>query len=177
MRQLFKILLCVLFGAASSVAPASAYAADKGQLVKAAFLYNFTKFVTWPGELSIASRSSINICVIGNNTLGDATAVFKEGSTATLTINAKILSSSPTTPGECHIAFLTTSQPRALAKQLQAASILTVSDAESFAENGGMIGFVEENNKIRLVVNKLAVEQAGLKIDAQLLEIARKVIQ
>lgn len=163
-----------------AIAPVVANAADKEQLVKAAFLYNFTKFVSWPGDLAISNRSGINICVIGSNSLGDATSVFKQGSTPTLSINAKILSALPTAAGECHIAFIGASAKASagsLVKSLHAMSILTVSDIDDFADNGGIIGFINENNKIRLVVNKAAAEAAGLKVDAQLLEIARKVIQ
>lgn len=159
---------------------AVAYAASKEALVKAAFIYNFTKFVAWPGDLGIASRSNISICIIGSNSLGDATGVFKQGSTASLTIDAKMISNAPAEKGECHIAFISASEKArvgSLLQSLKATSTLAVSDMEGFAESGGMVEFINEDNKVKLVVNRASTEQAGLKVDAQLLEIARKVIQ
>jgi hypothetical protein len=182
MRLFLKsCLLAVCSGALSLMVVVSpAYAVDKEQAVKAAFLYNFTKFIAWPADLSITNRTSINICVIGTNSLGDATKLFSQGSTPNLTITAKLLASAPTAAGECHIAFISASEkPRmgSLIKSLQQTSTLAVSDADGFAENGGAIGFINEKNKIRLVINKTAIEQAGLKVDAQLLEISSKVIR
>ena len=54
--------------------------------------------------------------------------------------------------------------------------MLTVSDIDNFADSGGMIGFVTNDNKIKVEVNTKAVTSAGLRVDAQLLEIAVKVI-
>ena len=59
---------------------------------------------------------------------------------------------------------------------LRGQPVLTVSDIGNFAESGGMIGFVTDDNKVKVEVNAKAITSAGLRVDAQLLEIAVKVI-
>lgn len=157
-----------------------AQAADKGQLVKAAFLYNFTKFVSWPDDMDITVRNDITICIMGANSLGDATSVFDKASTATLRIYARIINAVPSEPGSCHMVYIDSSQAArlpSLIAQSQAIHALTVSDIDQFIDKGGMIGFVSADNKIRLDINRPAATAANLKIDAQLLEIARKVVR
>ena len=56
-------------------------------------------------------------------------------------------------------------------------ALLTVSDIDNFAERGGMIGFTTQENKVKLVINPKAATAAGMRIDAQLLEIASRVIE
>ena len=54
--------------------------------------------------------------------------------------------------------------------------ILTVGEADRFAEDGGAIGFCTEDNKIRFEVNLDAAGKAGLKISAKLLALAKTVL-
>jgi hypothetical protein len=59
---------------------------------------------------------------------------------------------------------------------LGGASVLTVGDCKGFAEQGGMINFVLENDRVQFEVNRKAAEQAGLKISSKLLSVAKSVI-
>lgn len=155
-----------------------AYASEKEQLVKAAFLFNFIKFASWPSPIDIASQQEINICILGDNTLGRASEVIEKGSSSKLAINARQISSAPTAPGQCHVVFITnTARVESFISQSHAQMALTVSDADGFVQRGGIIGFVKERNKIRLHINKGAADRAGIQLDAQLLEIAGKVIR
>ena len=58
---------------------------------------------------------------------------------------------------------------------LKGRSILTVSDLEDFAQDGGVICFVLVDNKIRLRVNLDAAKQAGLTLSSKLLRPAQIV--
>lgn len=170
------LAICVL--AIGIVYPA--YAADKEQQVKAAFLYNFTKFTSWPSPIDLPSMASINICVLGTNTLDDAIEIIEKGSTATLKISARQISLPPTRPGECHVVFVSQSMAGNISNvlaQMANSQSLTVSDVDGFVDKGGMVGFVKLGNKIRLYINKGAVDAASLKLDGQLLEIADKVLR
>lgn len=159
---------------------ARADGASREYLVKAAFLYNFVKFVEWPGDLSVSLQKKLDICVIGNNPFNSAGSIFKEASTPSLALNLTQESSPEAAASHCHIVFISGSERGRVASILQALNgrpVLTVSDADSFAQSGGMIGFVIVDNKVKLVVNRGAIEAAGMRIDAQLLEIAMSVIR
>lgn len=174
-KRIFACGIAVLF---SLLMPFAAAASGKEQLVKAAFLFNFTKFVSWPSPYAINEISEMTICQLGQDDLGSGADVLKKGSTAALKINTKIITSPPTEPGICHIIYVTSNnQIQSAIANAKYNKALTVSNADKFTNQGGMIGFVNEDNKIRLHINKTAAENAGLKLDAQLLEIARKVIR
>ena len=178
MRHLLTSIMAIALCVVGVVYPV--YAADKSQLVKAAFLYNFTKFTSWPKPLDLPSQSHINICILGKNTLGDATGVFSKASTSSLKISAKHITSPPSKAGTCHVLYITQSMSGNLESVLRQSAnsyALTVSDIPKFADIGGMIGFVKSGNKIRLHINKGTADTAGLKLSAQLLEIADKVVR
>jgi len=52
-------------------------------------------------------------------------------------------------------------------------SILTVSDIENFASQGGIIGFIEQNGKVRFEINLDAAQQSKIRINSRLLNLAR----
>ncbi len=162
-----------------SQTPADAYAQDKDYYVKAAFLYKFIKFVEWPGDKNIASQNAIDVCVIGETELIQAAPVFKGASTPTLSLALVEEKNPDRVAAHCHILFIGDVGAEAMADILRSVKgkpVLTVSDNEGFAERGGIIGFVMEENKVKLAVNTKSASEAGLRIDAQLLEIALKVI-
>ncbi|MEO8210448.1 MAG: YfiR family protein, partial [bacterium] len=51
--------------------------------------------------------------------------------------------------------------------------ILTVGEADGFCENGGMIQFYTEKNKIKLEINSEASRLASLNISSKLLAVAK----
>jgi hypothetical protein len=152
---------------------------NKESLIKAAFVYNFVKFVQWPGALAIGGLTHIDICVLGNSSMSQTGAVFRQASTPKLSLNLTSESSAGAASGHCHIVFISSSEAARLDEilaQLKTKPVLTVSDISGFADRGGMIGFTTEDNKVKLEVNPKAAAAAGLHIDAQLLEIARHVV-
>src|SRR5690606_415551 len=85
-RRFFRYGIAMCLAVAFSWRPI--YAADnKEYLVKAAFIYNFVKFVEWPGEKNISKQSNINICVMGNSPMIETGAVFKQASTSQLSLS------------------------------------------------------------------------------------------
>jgi TRAP-type mannitol/chloroaromatic compound transport system permease large subunit len=118
--------------------------------------------------------------VLGDDAIGSAGAVFKAASTAKLKLSLVQEVVPQNAALHCHIVFISKSEV-AIYKDIVAAlkgqPVLTVSDMENFAEQGGMIGFVSSDNKVKVEVNTKAVTSAGLRVDAQLLEIAVKVIE
>jgi len=80
--------------------------------------------------------------------------------------------------GDCNILYVGDEEPRRAQGALQAvrnSPVLTVSDAEGFADTGGVIGLVYADNRIQFEVNLAAAQRAGLKIASQVLKLARAV--
>lgn len=162
------------------VSPLSAHAQDdKEYLIKATFIYKFAKFVEWPAERQIGRQSVVDICVVGSSPLMRAGAVFREASTAGLTLSLVEVNNWQNAASHCHMVFIGASEEARMPEilsSLKGKPVLTVSDIDGFVEKGGIIGFVMVDNKVKLTVNSKSAADAGLRIDAQLLEIALKVI-
>jgi hypothetical protein len=146
--------------------------------VKAAFIYNFVKFMEWPAEAFAAGNDPLRICVLGENPFGGELARTVEGKKINgRALTVKQFSDSRMAKG-CHVLFVSASE-RGRAPQvldaLRDSSTLTVSETEEFIRMGGMIKFVLEDGKVRFEVNLRASEQARLKISAKLLSLARRV--
>jgi hypothetical protein len=152
---------------------------NKEYLVKAAFIYNFVKFVEWPGAKAISQQSKIDICVLGETPLSNTGNVFAAASTAKLALSLVQENNLKNIASHCHVVFISRSENSKLGSVLAALKgqpVLLVSDMDDFANAGGMIGFVLDDNKIKIAVNKKAVTSSGMRVDAQLLEIAHEVI-
>jgi hypothetical protein len=147
--------------------------------VKAAYLYNFGKFVRWQAD-RVSSPGSLEICVLGKDPFGtvlDSTIAGEsiEGRKITVGRIARVQDAEP-----CSILFISTSEASRLGSILTAAqhlSALTVSDLPHFVEQGGMIGFVMQDGRIRFDVNRAAAEQSHLILSSELLKVATKVIE
>lgn len=147
--------------------------------VKAAFIYNFAKFVEWPAESFADTSTPMRICVLGENPFGQELMRTVNGKK----INGRDLLVSNFVELHlvkgCHVLFLGSSErgriPQVL-QNLRGASTLTVGETSDFAHGGGMIRFVLEGGKVRFEVNLAASEQAHLKISSKLLSLARAVL-
>jgi hypothetical protein len=143
--------------------------------VKAAFLFNFTRFVDWPPSSRNAPfcigvdgadpfNGTMEGVVKGRSVGGRAIAIkhFKPGDDATA----------------CQIVFISASDPRkaaAILAQFKAVPILTVGDAPGFCKIGGVIGFSVQGNKVKLDINPEAALRARLQISSKLLSLASLV--
>lgn len=142
--------------------------------IKAAFLYNFAKFVDWPEEPAGTSAPLV-IAVFGRDPFGPSL----EQTVAGKTVNGRPLLIRRTSRLEellpCHILFVSSSEKRRLNQIWQAldnASVLTVSDMEEFLGLGGAVGFLIEESKIRSGINLQAARRTGLRISSRLLSLA-----
>lgn len=148
--------------------------------VKAAYLYNFGRFVEWPPTAPSANANSFQLCVLGKDPFGPALYKTIAGeSIGGKYVVAKQVSS-PQDAGDCREVFISASEDGQLAAILPAldeARTLTVSDMPQFVQRGGMIEFVSQSNRIRFQVNLTAAQHAGLTLSSQLLKVATKVIR
>jgi hypothetical protein len=145
--------------------------------VKAAFLYNFLKFVDWPAQSFANDSSPFIIGVVGNDTFNSAIDQAVSGKTANgRPIVIKRFASSKTL-SYCHILFISPSERDRFRQILgtTGSGVLTVSETDGFAQIGGIVNFTLVDSKVRFEINQSAAERAGLKISAKLLSLARVV--
>ena len=145
--------------------------------VKAAYLYNFGRFVEWPAKVSAASEF-FSICVLGDDPFGasfDAT-IAGESINGKKVVVTRI--TKPQDAASCRILFISSSEESRLKEilaTLDKMSVLTVSDISQFTRRGGMIQFVPEANRVRFEVNLTNAEHAALTLSSQLLKVAVSV--
>jgi uncharacterized protein DUF4154 len=148
--------------------------------VKAAFLYNFVKFVDWPASAFPPTGDAVVIGVIGNDPFGGILDQVLQGKTCCHDRKLVVRRFERIEHvSECHVLFISSSEEARLADILQilnGASVLTVGEMGRFAERGGMIGFQRADNKLRFEINTDAASRAGLTISSQLLKLATRVI-
>jgi YfiR/HmsC-like len=149
--------------------------------IKAGYLYNFTKFITWPES----NDSTFNLCLLGNDPFGGIIEPIEKKSAFAKPIRIIRLDETGFLSGsdlksDCHILYVSNSNnPKTVFEKIQAnpnkGGTLVVGEGENFAAKGGMIGFVRRDSKIKLQINLQSVKQTHLKISAKLLEIAELV--
>ena len=161
------------------VLPGGAAAQEANEYeVKAAFLYNFAKFVEWPNNVSPDPNAPMVIGILGKDPFGGELDRAIEGRS----VNGHRLAIKRFSTLEayqyCHILFVSSSERNNLARILAHignSSVLTVSETERFAQIGGIINFTTIENRIRFEINRAAAERVGLKISSRLLSLGRVV--
>lgn len=141
--------------------------------VKAAFLYNFSRFVNWPETPVQAFR----LCILGDNPFDEVldTLIGKTVHESILVVEEL---TSLNNVHECQIVYLGRSMERQLQPALAEIArypVLTVSDIDDFTERGGMIGLTLAGNRVRFEINSQAAGDAGLTISSKLLSLATNV--
>jgi len=145
--------------------------------VKAAYLYNFGRFIEWPRVVT-AKSGPFTVCVLGQDPFGSTLDATMAGETiAGRNVVAKRIATTQESVN-CQIVFLSAAEAGRLNKimeDLDKAAVLTVSDMPQFAQRGGMIQFVLEGNRVRFEVNLTATQHAGLTVSSDLLKVATAV--
>ncbi len=170
-------ITAVFFVALAATAAAQSDRAPEYQ-VKAAFLYNFAKFVDWPSQAFPSPSAPLRICVLGQNPFGDSL----RGIVQDKFISGRAISNeqvdSATQARTCHILFISRSEAagmqRALA-HLRNLPVLTVGDSSDFLPLGGVINMVLEQDRVRFEISLAAAQRQHLKISSKLLAVARVV--
>jgi hypothetical protein len=146
--------------------------------VKAAFLYNFAKFVEWPSQAFETPRDPIMICVLGHNPFGNALEEVIRGKSmggrAIVFREVNDIEQANT----CQILFVgaaNNKRYRSLCVNLKPVGILTVGEAQGFAVGGGVIQFKLDGGRVRFEINVEAAERQQLHISSKLLSLAQIV--
>ena len=157
---------------------AGARAQEDEYQVKAAFLYNFAKFVDWPAKSFSSPGDPVVICILGQNPFGDALSEAVRGKVLEgRSFEVRLISDLPQKSG-CQILFVNSANRqrfRSMAGSLKGGGILTVGEAPGFIDDGGIINFKLEGGRIRFEINVEAAGQARLSISSKLLSLAQIV--
>ena len=148
--------------------------------VKAAYLFNFLKFVQWPEDAFQDLLAPIVIGIVGDDPVGGALPYVVAGKT----VQGRDLVIRKYHAGEdlrgCHILFISASEKKRLPQllaSLHGSGVLTVAYMDHFVESGGMVQFLIEESRVRITIGIDATSQARLKISSKLLSLARTVTE
>jgi hypothetical protein len=143
--------------------------------VKAAFLFNFAKFVEWPAQAFKSADSPVEICVLGPNPFGFSLANAVEGKAVGSRKFVVLEVRDAQQASECQIVFVSAAawiRSRAVLGDIKKCCVLTVGETEEFIAGGGMINLRLENARVRVEINPDAAARAGLRISSKLLSLA-----
>lgn len=149
--------------------------------VKAAYLFNFVKFVSWPDKVYDDDKGAVVMGILGDDPFGDTLDDMVKGKTLEgHPVLIRRFESFDEGQAEllrkCHVLFICYSEKDRLPgilRVLKGAPVLTVSEIEKFPLLGGMILFDQEGQRITLAINPKAAERAQLTISSKLLQVAK----
>jgi len=162
-----------------SALPAQGQASSPSEYqLKAAFLFNFAKFIEWPQDAFAGPQSPFAICVFGKDPFGNSL----DEVLANKTVGDRSISIQRTKAiaelRHCQIVFVSHPETERVADivgALEGTNVLLVGESEGFAASGGMIEFTLEQGRVRFSINPDAAEHANLRFSSKLLALAKIV--
>lgn len=177
LRHISRYLAAIALIASILHTPGYARTVSDEDRVKAAFVFNFIKFVEWPEGSFDNSTASLNVCVWGNE--ADAASMMGLDQKTAKQRTLKVVAVSGTGDlARCHVLFLTRRSRGSFKNILRSIAdkkILSVSDIAGFAPNGGQIGLFKADDQMRFAINVEATQRSGLRMSSQLLKFGKIV--
>jgi hypothetical protein len=146
------------------------WAQQDERAVRAAFVFNLTKYVSWPH-----ARERLVIGVIGEGNMGPVLKQVLEGKVSDGRPIAVVIHSSDADLRECDLLYVAESSPariRSILDRVSSRAVLTVGDTEQFTRTGGMVGLVRSGDQIEIEVNLNALRSRQLEMSSRLLKMA-----
>jgi hypothetical protein len=176
-RIIALVLVTISVLSASPVARAQGNPPTDYQL-KAAFLFNFAKFIDWPNSSFASPQSLFAICILGQDPFGSVLDDTLKGKTIGGRPIAVRRLKDKAEGRQCQMVFVSSSESRHLAEiigSLQVANVLLVGESNGFAVLGGTIELTLEDSHIRFAINTDAADRSGLTVSSKLLALAKIV--
>lgn len=147
--------------------------------LKAAFLYNFPHFISWPGQHFDGERRVFHYCVMGADLVESTLQkLISEQQDGNRWLHYK-LDMVTDRFDDCHLLFIGKDIKHRrigdIVHQLDDKAVLTVSDLHHFAYDNGMIELVRKENRVAVVVNMNAISEKGFSVSSKLLRFATVV--
>ena len=172
MRKSLAVLWLFFSGLCASPAQATTFEESD---VKAAFLYYFFHFITWPERGSESAKTPYEFCVVRQGPVVNALElVLASPKAAKTAVNISEISDAQKV-SSCDYVFIDSASEeyaQTIIATARGEAILTVSDVEGFAGMGGMIELKHSSNRISVLINVDALNAQGLKASSKLLKLA-----
>jgi hypothetical protein len=188
-RGAFRLLLAVGLGALVLIGTVdrsslraqddAEEAASRESRIKAAYLFQFGRYIEWPEKAFPNAKSPFLIGVMDGQYVAENLEQIAESKKIQDRAIQVRRYSSPDEAKPCHILYLSgslasESQAKVIRRMAQQ-GVLLVGESEEFLNWGGVVRFVVEDNKVRIYIARKAAQREGLTISAKLLQIAHVV--
>jgi uncharacterized protein DUF4154 len=174
-RLIFRVVATFLIAVVGSSAGEAQ--SNSEYQIKAAYLYNFGKFVEWPSAAFSGPSDPFRICILGESPFDqNLESAFSSRKIQNHPVHV-IYPDSTAQSRKCHVLFLSPSESghmKAIVADLRSEAVLTVADTPGFISAGGMIRFFLEEDSVRFEINPSPTTQAGLKVSSKLLVLGTK---
>jgi hypothetical protein len=172
-RLLAGVLLASLWFCPS----ATAAEAGREMRIKAAVIYKLAKYIEWPETSFAQAHSPLRLCWLGDTPLADA---LQAAAGRTIHDHPIIVSriDDQLTGEYCHLLYISRDQQQRLPSilaRLGEKPVLSISEIEDFAQQGGIIGLIRRGTRLGFQVNIGSAQRAGLTVSAPLLELAELI--
>lgn len=177
-RRTFLLLLLALAGLPCFAAADDRLRANAAK-VEAAFLRNFAHYVNWPADTFTNPLAPWRICVLGSDPFGNVLEETFKGRLEQGRSFAVVRATSSAEVHACHLVYIairSSDGRRAAIADLADRPILTVGDAPTFLQEGGMIRF-QVSEFVGFGVNLDRTTAADLKVPTKMLEVASEVVE
>lgn len=179
MRRIATLLiLLVMIPLLTLPVSARADMQERAYKLKAAYLFNFTKFISWPDTAFSSNESPFIFCILGKNPFGSILESLESKTVRNRKIEVRYCSELTGVKG-CHLLFISTSEKVNIDTILASVTrlpMVTVSDIPNFAQASGMMEFVEKESRLRFAINLDTAKLNDLQVNSQLLNLATRVV-
>ena len=169
LQQLFRLTIVgvttMLFCGA-----AIADSEDRNEDIRAAMVFNFTRYVEWT---HVHSTDTLTLCVSSSADIADEFSAFSGRRIGARTLQVQDLDAE--TAEHCHLAYMSSDDiSEEMMTRLHGAGVLTVSSSPRFSKDG-MIGLILIGRQTRFEVNNTLARQSGVTFSSRLLRLAVEV--
>ena len=165
-----------LVGMASLFCSAPAFAIGEDAM-RAAYIKNIIKFVNWPATAMAPNPAKVVVCVRGEERFNSMANELEKQQAKGATI-VVVDGNKASVGASCNVLYIGPSEmwrARTILAEIGSAPVLTIGENDLFAQDGGMIEFVVEGERLGFKINHAAATRVGLAISSQLLKLAKKV--
>lgn len=146
-----------------------------GPALRAAFLFNFVKFTTWPAD-ALPDGAPLQMCVMNAPAIGNALVQAVQGRTVAGHAIRVAEPDDVSALRACHVLFVSGTRAAAFkaVAAVRDAPVLTVSDLPAFTTDGGIAQFHVQQGQLRFVFALEAIRAARLQVSSKLLALSRQ---
>ncbi len=170
----------VVYVATSAATPAATAQSNLNAIeanVKAVFLFNFSKYVSWEGASGRErAAADMRICVTANDEFYALLKTAVQGEEVDGRPLVPVVLEGLDDARTCHILYVGDGQSadaRAWLGAVRGRQVLTVADGS--LNDDTVIAFVRDSSRVRFDINRASASRRNLNVSSKLLRLARQV--